>query len=296
MYNIKAFFAVNEKGDVFPLVISNAQENEGRYSHTIKIGNKTQVNEYEEDEVEFWLDAQDDSDVFPSDESMALYLKNVPSQGLGELFETSNFDDTAIGFIIIEFRKGLLYSSSQDEYVRETVIFKEKNPFIYRSIDLAEEFIPEVKEFYSCKNHFDDDRSYDIQSLRAVDIIDNKNYYTFVESVSDISNKSYGSKNGSIFEQTNNLFKPIEPSYDLIEYFDYDECVELMEKWNDTFNDLDFYRYRANTLCCFSNDELSEMITTLERRRRGISEYYKKETEKVNKQLTFIKGFCSENK
>ena len=139
---------------------------------------------------------------------------------------------------------------------------------------------------------------YEINELRdaKMNTIDNKNYYTFVESVSDISNKSYGSKNGSIFEQTNNLFKPIEPSYDLIEYFDYDECVELMEKWNDTFNDLDFYRYRANTLCCFSNDELSEMITTLERRKRGISEYYKKETEKVNKQLTFIKGFCSENK
>ena len=295
MYNIKALFAVKENGKVFPLVISNAQKNEGRYSYTIKIGDKTLVNEYEEDEFELWNDVQNDSDLFPSDEIMALYLKNVPSQSLGELFEASNFNNTAIGFIIIEFRKGLLYSSSQDEYVRETVIFKEKNPFIYRSIDLAEEFIPEVKEFYSCKNHFDDDRSYDIQSLRAQDI-DNTNYHMFFESVSAISNKFYGSKNGSIFEQTNNSFKPIEPSYDLIEFFDYDECVELMEKWNDTFNDLECYFYRANTLCCFGNDELSEMITTLERRRRGISEYYKKETEKVNEQLTFIKGFCSENK
>lgn len=295
MYNIKALFAVKENGKVFPLVISNAQENEGRYSHTIKIGDKTQVNEYEEDEFELWNDVQNDSDLFPSDEIMALYLKNVPSQSLGELFEASNFNNTAIGFIIIEFRKGLLYSSSQDEYVREIVIFKEKNPFTYSSIDLAEEFIPEVKEFYSRKNHFDNDRSSVIESLRLQDINDT-NYHTFVESVSSISNKSYGIKNGSIFEQTNNSFKSIKPDYDLIEYFDYDECVELMEKWNDTFNDLDFYRYRANTLCCFSNDELSEMITTLERRKRGISEYYKKETEKVNKQLTFIKGFCSENK
>ena len=98
MYNIKALFAVKENGKVFPLVISNAQENEGRYSHTIKIGDKTQVNEYEEDEFELWNDVQNDSDLFPSDEIMALYLKNVPSQSLGELFEVSNFNNTAIGY------------------------------------------------------------------------------------------------------------------------------------------------------------------------------------------------------
>lgn len=281
---IKALFAVKEDGNALPLVIKEAKKQEKKLLFTYKKASKVWTEEFYINDFYDLCDYLIEGEyTFPNHEELSLYLKNEPSKNVEELLMSNGISNVIAGFVILEYYSNE-FCAFNDCIVKEYKIYKHTDNFAHLPLIQSRELIPEIKEFYSCENDFDDEKNFEIKNLHIHNIpVLNGSYYIETD---DVTRRTiYGCKHGKIYARTNNFPESLQDFY-CEEY--YNGYEEDKAEWENIYGHLESYYCTVNSMKYLDRSDFTKMIDSLEECKQNLIAEKEKQLEDVENQIKYI--------